>query len=500
MNALPAPHGRPSRAWQIVAWGFVVAVALAAFANVAAYIAQDGNPLVSSDAWYFVHAFLQKAIDQGASFQDFFVKRDGLDHAQPLGKLLLLANARWFGLDFVFEALAGLSFAALTFVVLLWSTRGARREQPLWLWALAAGTLAAVLVTLNSGMVYNWSLVTLIFVVYFMAVAGAAIAWRSLVAGRCLALFAVSLVIAFCFDDVALLIAAALVIATCAAAAKLGRMRAGIAASAAIVAAEACYFVAGRTLLASDAGGAANGSIAAHLGALWGLRGEWVTIARVVFGSTLAHVNQIVYYRPDTLVATQAVLAVLAGLAHAWFWWRAWRGRWNMAVFQAVVVMLLFYASIAGILYGRIPTYGVNYLNEPRYVAIYLLSNVALVMMLLGQPGKDRKAWWRAAAGVSMAALLALQVPLSRFTWYEGSFLFSYYHEMAREMIQLGNDSMPASCVPLLTVCGMAPAEREEVVGFLRRHELNVYSDAFIARYRLEKLVPEPAPAAGQGR
>ena len=52
-----------------------------------------------------------------------------------------------------------------------------------------------------------------------------------------------------------------------------------------IVAAEVCYFVAGRTLLATGTGGGANGSIASHLGALWDIRDQWLVIARVVFGA-----------------------------------------------------------------------------------------------------------------------------------------------------------------------------------------------------------------------
>jgi hypothetical protein len=482
----------------VAAWAFVLLVAFAAFANAAAYIAQDGNPLVSSDAWYFVDAFLQKAMEHGASLQDFFAKRDALDHAQPLGKLVLLANARWLGLDFVFEALIGLCFAALMFVVLLRSTRDTRQDQPWWLWALGAGTLSAVLVTLNSGMVYNWSLVTLVFMAYFMAVAGAAVAWRALVVGRYMGLFAAALAIAFCFDDVGLIILAALVIATCAAAAKLGRMRAGLVASTAIIAGEACYLFASHALLSPRVPGLAGaGGAMANLDALWALRGEWPTIVRIVFGSTLAHINPIAHFFPDAAPQWQGGLAVVAVLAHAWFWWRAWTGRWNLPVFHAVVLMLVFYASIAGILYGRLPIYGVGYLNEPRYVSTYLLGNVALVLMVLGQPWEARRLRARALAGAALGALLALQVPLSLFSWYEGSFLFAYYHKMASEMIELGHDSVPATCVPMLTVCGMPAAERARAVGFLRRHELNVYSEDFIARYRLEKLeAPVTAPGA----
>jgi hypothetical protein len=478
---------------------FATVLALAAFANAAAYIAYAANPLVASDSWYFIDAFLRKAMETGLSLQDFFVKRDATDHAQPLVKALLLFDAKWWGLDFVYEALVGLAFAAATFLVLAATTwRGARERQPRWLHGLALGALAACLVTLNSGMVFNWSLVTLIYMSYFLVVAGAAVSWRSLQTGRFLALFLVSLLIAFSFDDVGLIMAAAKVIATMFAAARLGRLRVGIIASAVIVSAEICYLVASRVLLDPHAPGVVPaGGIMANVQPLWALRDEWPAIARIVLGSTFAHINPLSHYLSESAASWQGVLAILAALGHAWFWWRAWRTPWNLAVFYAVAIMLLFYGMVAGILYGRISVNGIPYLNEPRYVAIYLLGTVALVLMVLGQPGGAAKARLRACSGVALALLLALQVPLSKFTWYEGRFLGAYYHEMAHEMIQLGDGTVPDSCVPMLTICNVPEAERQSSIEFLSRHRLNVYSDEFLQRYRLEKL---KAPAGGTDR
>lgn len=487
---LPVADGGHSRAWRMAAWIFALLVPLAAFANAAAYIAYAGNPLVASDAWYFINAFLQKAMEQGPSFQDFFVKRDALDHAQPLSKALLWFNARWLGLDFVFEALVGLFFAAATFLVLVQTTRYARDAQPWWLRALSIGTLAAVLVTLNSGMVFNWSLVTLIFMSYFLTVVGAAVSWQVLRTGRYRALFLASLLIAFSFDDVGMIILAALILATMLAAAKLNLLRQGFIACAIFVVAEVCYLVASRVLLNPQGPSVVpSGGVMVNVLLLWDMRDEWPTIARVVLGSTLAHFNPLTYYLRESASAWQGVLATLAAMGHAWFWWRASRTPWNLPVFHAVTLMLLFYGMIAGILYGRIPTHGVAYLNEPRYVAIYLLSNVALVLMVLGQPLRAARVHFRVGAGVALVALLALQVPLSRFTWYEGRFLSAYYHAMAGQMLELGAGTVPESCVPLLTVCNMPQAERTDAIDFLRRYELNIYSEDFVARYRLEKLV-----------
>lgn len=176
--SLPA---RPAGARGVVGWTILLVLSLAAFANAAGYILYAGNPLLSSDAWYFVDAFLRKAMEDGASIQDYYVKRSADDHAQPLLKLLLLANAEWFGLDFVLEALAGLLFALLTYVVL---ARAALANGPDgrigWRQGFGLGVVAACLVTLNAGMVFNWSLVTLGYLSYLLAALAGFAAWRVL--------------------------------------------------------------------------------------------------------------------------------------------------------------------------------------------------------------------------------------------------------------------------------------------------------------------------------
>lgn len=483
--------GRRGRPLALVLVASVLAIA--AFANAAIYIAHAGNPLVASDSWYFIEAFLRKAMESGPTLQDFFVNRGAMDHAQPLVKALLLLDAQWWGLDFVYEALVGLALAAATFAVLAATTwRGARERQPRWLHGLLLGTMAACLVTLNSGMVFSWSLVTLIFISYLEAVCGAACAWRALRTGRPGALFAAMLVIAFTMDDVGILMAAAIAIATLLASARLRAWRSGLLAVAAIVLAEGLYAAVSAGFLHPGNGAVSRVVGGSHLQVAWELRGSALEIMRIVFGSSLAHANPVDYYFPGQVAGIQSGLALAAVAAHAWFWWRAWRGEWNRAVFHAVALMLLFYSLVAGIVYARVPEYGAAYLNEPRYVAIYLLSSVALLLMVLGQQARLARPAWRILALVLLLALLALQVALSRFTWYEGRFLGRYYHEMAHEMLVLGEGQVPAACVPMLSVCEMPPAQRDEAIRFLRRHGLNVYSPEFLARYRFEALQPVP--------
>lgn len=483
------------RAGRAAALALVAMLPLAAFANVIAYVAYAGNPLVSSDAWYFIDAFLRKAMESGPGLADFFVKRGELDHAQPLLKLLLWANAEWFGLDFVVEALMGILFAAATFLLVALTTRPDRHLQPAWSRAMLFAALALVLVTLNSGMVFDWSLVTLNYVTYFFTFLAALAAWHAVRTGRPVvlcALFAAAFLVAGAFDGVGLIVGIALVAASMLAGAKLRKWPHAWKAVAAIVAAHLAYRFFEQWFIALPSQAASGDATTSQLHAIWGLRQDWIEIVRIIFGSTFVHLNQATHYVPDAPHIAQGMFAALAVAIHGWFWWRAWKGGPNLATFYAVVVMLLFYGMSAGIVYARVPLNGIDYLHEPRYVGIYLLANVAIVLMLLGERMAPVTTWrLRVLMPAGLLALLALQVALSAYTWREGQFLYVYYHRMASQTLALGAAPgvVPEHCVALLPVCDMPLRARRNVMALLQRHRLNLYSPDFAERYGMEALV-----------
>ena len=479
---VPQVDARASR----LAWMTFAAVAsIVAFANAGIYIVRAGNPLVTSDAWYFIVVFLRGAMESGADVQDFFVKRGAFDHAQPLHKLLLLLNAKWFGLDFVYEALAGLAFALAMFMVIVLSSREIRNGQSSSHRALAIAALAGSLVTLGCGMVFDWSLVTLMYLPYLFATLGAIAGWRFVVHGSRAWLWCAALCIAFSFDDVGVIINAAVAGACLMAAGRLRRWRAGGSAVAVIVICEAAYLLVSRLVLQppTDLPG---GSPQLPLPELLS---QATTIVRIGLGSTFVHINPLTHYFGDAAVGVQSGLALIAAAAHGWFWWRALRGSWSAPVFIGVVLMLSFYAFLAGIVYARVALNGAAYMHEPRYMVFYLLSSVALICMLLGQTNRKAGSRGGSLAHASLLALILLQVPLSQYTWGQSQYLAPYYHQMAWQMLVLGRGSVPESCVAMLTVCGYSETNRREAMHFLRQHRLNVFSPAFVERYRLRRLV-----------
>src|SRR5687768_14812431 len=142
--------------WAALSWSLVAIV----FANAATYVLTTANPLVTSDAWHFLDVFVTKVLDGSVTFGDLFSKRDGMDHSQPLNKIFLYFNARYLGLDFVYEGLVGLAFAFLGFLILAKAADSAwagRHKGAAYYLPLAA--IAAVYVSLNSSMIFTWPLV-----------------------------------------------------------------------------------------------------------------------------------------------------------------------------------------------------------------------------------------------------------------------------------------------------------------------------------------------------
>ena len=94
------------------------ALAIAALAlHVLAYAWTVADPVVVSDAWHFIDLVVRPYATGDFGIGDLFVKRNALDHSQPLNKLVTIANYEWFDLDYRYEAMLGALSACASNVV-----------------------------------------------------------------------------------------------------------------------------------------------------------------------------------------------------------------------------------------------------------------------------------------------------------------------------------------------------------------------------------------------
>jgi hypothetical protein len=217
----------------------------------------------------------------------------------------------------------------------------------------------------------------------------------------------------------------------------------------------------------------------------------------------------VVYEFPGRMISSwtlwpiiRAAMVMLLLIAHVAFWWRAWRGTYNLPMFVSVCLMLLSYAWLAGILLVRVSYFGSDYLYQDRYIQFFQFNLVALLLMWAAAAELEPKAIsrWRTLFTtlpvMGCLVMLLVQIPLSHDAWQRRKYLPHYYQHMAIQIGQLAED--PANtegCLPEVVVCGWSPEKRQQLVRFLRANQLNIFSPALQARY--DYLPRLPAVAAG---
>src|SRR5690606_29773373 len=111
------------------------------------------------------------------------------------------------------------------------------------------------------------------------------------------------------------------------------------------------------------------GARIAGLSAQW--RDAWQWLATPLTGG-LASAPALRWLAGDSgWLAARIALAALVAAAHVGFWWRALRERPGATWFLAVALMLLFYAMVAGVLFGRVFVRGAGFLDQGRYAVFY---------------------------------------------------------------------------------------------------------------------------------
>lgn len=467
------------------------ALAIAALAlHVLAYAWTVADPVVVSDAWHFIDLVVRPYATGDFGIGDLFVKRNALDHSQPLNKLVTIANYEWFDLDYRYEAMLG-ALSACASVGMLWAAwrraRGARGATPAE--ALALVAIAAVYLSIGASTAYSWPLVAMGFTTHPFVIGLAWAAWRAFAtggAGRMALLCAAAFATGVVADDVGLVAAMAISMATLVAGWRARRWRPALAVVLAIALSLGAYLLLYR-LVSATPGHGASPSLASGLAALLARPGDWWSLLAPPLAASVAHrVVLADWFGAANAAAAAQAIAVVLLLAHAWFWSAALpRGaRMNAVAHVAIALMLLFYGLLVALWLTRIAQFGADYLWQPRYAVLYRWNLVALLLMVLAQrmPGgatpAPRTSGIAGSATLALAALLlAVQLPLARASWREAPYIANYQAREARQVIGMAarGGEPPEACIATLVVCRFPDARRRQVIGFLQQQRLNVF-------------------------
>jgi hypothetical protein len=483
--------GSPSRASRRYFGSAIFGAALfALILNTLAFTWRYSNPLVASDAWYFLDVFVRKIVDGGLSLPDFFAKRAGVDHAQPLNKLLLYANVKIAGMDFTYEAVAGIAFAVATLAAIFFVVkRGLPEGHSRISVRVCLLAIAALFLSIGNTDLYTWSLVTLGYSLHLFALLLVWFAWRSFDSGKSMALVVTGFVAGVCVDDSAFILVAACLGGLLFLGLRTGRYRAALATGGwlllSLVASRAMYALIPHESLAAAPHGP---GFAERLHALQALLPEFHRWLLIPSTAAIANHDVLANFFPEHWKQVELVVGVLVLAGQAWFWWSVWRARANAITFLAISLMLMAYGYWAGIVYGRVAELGSNYLYQQRYVLFYVMVPIALLLLAIERMGTANGG--RSVKGVFVATAsiaILIQVPSSLTSWDQAKYLDRYYQGMANQMFALARapGAKPPDCVPLLTVCGWPPKTRADLFRILEKDRLNLFSRQFDDRHSM---------------
>lgn len=481
-----------ARAWLLI--GTVVAVI--AVLNAWTYSSAATGPLMQADAWYFLDVFVSKYLDGTLRFWDLFVQRGGSDHAQPLQKLILLFHTRYFDMDYRIEGLIGTAqgIAWCSVVALaVWTTQ--RRDRAIHVSTPIVLALVFVLgLSINSTNVFTWSLVTLIYVTLLVAMLYFLASIRLTESPHPVWLAPVALLQGLLIDEVAIIVFVASVIATglFSPASRRNKLLAGAAGLGGLLVARlVLYLISSRGLEGSVA---PPGALLDALVSTSAFRG-----AAVPFSDALIHVEHLQRFFPESTGSALFAVAAFVILLHIYFWGAAAsavrQGRRSTSLAIAVFLMLVSYALTAGIVVGRVPTFGWEYLHQPRYVIFYQTGLVAIAVMFVYRLGlvSNEATARRPLGGIESAGIIVItlllivaQLVVARQSWNLPRYLTPYWQNASLVMQRLLEDpSNVEQCPDILSVCEYPVERREHLMGLLAQHQLNVFSPAFQMRNRL---------------
>lgn len=484
-------------------------LALGFFVDTLCFAWHAASPVMHDDAWYFLDVFLGKAIHGELGVADFFVKRPNLDHAQPLYKLTWLLEWRYFDLDLSIGAIAGVFAAAASALVfhrvIVAQGQGHRADITRY---LAWAGICALLFSLNADAAeWTWPLVAfsnvtnLIVLLFFLAV------WGAHQKQRHGLLIVATLFLDVSSDDSALIAVTAAVLALLLVQLTDPTQRRRSTWKVLGIMLLCTILVRIGYLWAPVVGAARHVPMASQLGLLWQrlLDQGWWKWAVLPLTLPVFYRSAMPWVQAEVFDVLRVVLGLVLLAAHVWFWWKAFRGRYNRPVFVAVCLMLLFYGGLAGIMLGRVSTAGNDYLEQPRYIVFYAVHLIALLLMWAGgqhpAPSSDlryraaggRMGWWVGVTGC--VVLLIGQIPPSIHAWRMQPYLERAYATLAMRIDRLALDPEHVTdCLHGMTVCDWAPARRRRLTRLLSQNRLNVFSPQVQRRHPyLPRLAPVPA-------
>ena len=484
-HAIPKEHAMVatgSVVWLARVFFFVVAIGL--FLSTLYFVLRTANPVMRSDAWYFFDVFVRKAVDGTLTLGDFFIKRQGADHAQPLFKLILLVELHFYQLDDSLQSIIGVIAAAVCAGILCKVVLATRLGSPSdALRYLACSAICALLFSAQVPGNWTWPLVALGYLTIVPVLLFFWALWAAWESGRFYWLAATVLLLAVVADDSAIIVVAAAMLSVLLIALLDSARRRGAIKIAAVVIGMTCVVRIAYSFAVTEGGGplaSLTSQIDPLLTRVASEGALWITIP--LTSSLMAHITP---YGVDKSLwdYVQAFVMTALILAQVWFWWRAICRDYDRSRFFAVCLMVISYAWVAGILLYRVSSLGTDYLYQGRYVQLYGFNVIALLLMAASSQRRERRSspalrYVQATAfAIGCLFIVGLQTIYIKSAWYNHVYLVQYFRGMESRLVELSQQPENVDqCYAELSICNMPLIDRADIMKMMVDHKLNVFS------------------------
>jgi hypothetical protein len=461
--------------------------------NVIYFLSVAANPLINADAWYFLDINIRKWVAQGFDWDDLFVKRNVVDHAQPLNKFFLYINYRFFNLDFRFESLIGLIglFSIIFFFVYRFLSTLFINIVPIG--NIIAFSMAMLIITsLNATGLYTWSLVTFSFLPLAIAFACAWFTWSFLQNKNVVLSLLFLLFSMLAIGDTAAIIlwtsifgSIALIFVT-----KASDFR-----KRAIVWLLASGALVGALFLAINWNFifVGNGGATAKASQLQLTNPNfYIEAIRIIFSSSIIHGVHLTNFGNFSNAITW-LFAVPIFYFYVKHFFDLLLKKKDITEMDFLVTFMLVYASvsIAAIIFGRVSEYGINYLNQPRYLVIYQLIPFSLFIKWAfsenNSPGKYNN-YYLLTTTTTLIILLIIQFFVSLSAYRSVPWVWKWHMEQTNVINKYINDPTIASgnCTPHSSpICNLPINKRNDLLKLMQSARLNLFNPNFQNTYRL---------------
>lgn len=480
--------------------------------NVVLFAWYVANPLPISDNWFFIDTFVRKMYGGSLSIDDFFRKRMASDHAQPLQKLMLYLHVRLFSMDFLFDAIVSMVVGLFTvrWLVfwLLQNNEILEAGEQSFFCSRDAYLRNAVLIaipfslfSMNVTTAYYWPLVgqffiTFPFILYFCVALSISLEKTTVQPN----LIAATFFLVFLLDTLGMICAAAGLLYCGLSAVKYGSWRRMTVPVCVIVITGGLARSALLALTPDVTMGSPMPSLLgqnfSYLLTHWKDIGYWATIPATASIMQPYWIHSVLGDGYANGVGT--VIGIFVLTLHYWFWRSWWLTQKSKISTLAALLMLFAYISLAAIIFFRVPDLGFRGLEAPRYVvSTYQITIMALLAMLFAKlnekKGQVRSKDLRlVVTGVLLGSFLALQLVYVFYGWGNVKYMRNYQAIMAAQLINLSTMAETASvqCLPGLNVCSYTGRKRTDVIGFLMKNQLSIFSPTFQKRHPMPPSNP----------